>query len=137
MTNLIQILTLFLFCFIDCGCIPSPAAEKKRRQRQNLIIFYLHCLRDYQKLQTKTKSLINISGMKKKYASIASSMRQLQLHCLQHRFPYPYLQIYSTRDLKSIQCWNQRLKYYSSSIFKWRQNQMTFTFFLEILPYTP
>ncbi len=27
---------------------------------------------------------------------------------------------YSTRGLKSIQCWNQRLKYYSSSIFKWR-----------------
>jgi hypothetical protein len=28
-----------------------------------------------------------------------------------HRFPYPYSQIYSTRGLKSIQCWNQRLKY--------------------------
>jgi hypothetical protein len=39
------------------------------------------------------------------------------LHCLQHRFPYPYSQIYSTRGLKRIQCWNQRLKYYSSSIF--------------------
>ncbi len=35
MTNLIQILTLFLFCFIDCGGTSSPAAEKKRRQRQN------------------------------------------------------------------------------------------------------
>ncbi len=29
------------------------------------------------------------------------------MHCLQHRFPYPYSQIYSTRGLKSIQCWNQ------------------------------
>jgi hypothetical protein len=58
------------------------------------------------------------------------------LHCLQHRFPYPYSQIYSTRSLRSIQCWNQCLKYYSSSIFKRRQNQMTFTFFLEIFPLT-
>jgi hypothetical protein len=53
------------------------------------------------------------------------------------QIPYPYSQIYSTRGLTSIQCWNQRLKYYSSSIFKWRQNHMTFTFFLEILPHTP
>ncbi len=37
--------------------------------------FYLHYLRDSQKLQTKTKSLINISGMKTKNASIASLMR--------------------------------------------------------------
>jgi hypothetical protein len=44
-------------------------------------------------------------------ASIASLMRWLTLHCLQHRFPYPHSQIYSTRGLKSIQCWNQRLKY--------------------------
>ena len=35
--------------------------------------FYQHCLRDYQKLQTKTKSLINMCGMKKE--SIPSLMR--------------------------------------------------------------
>jgi hypothetical protein len=35
--------------------------------------FYQHCLRDYQKLQTKVKCLINMCGMKK--ASIASLMR--------------------------------------------------------------
>jgi hypothetical protein len=29
------------------------------------------------------------------------------------------------------------LKFYSSSIFKWRQKLLTFFFFLEILPYTP
>jgi hypothetical protein len=51
------------------------------------------------------------------------------LLCLQHRFLYPYSQIYSTRSLKSISCWNQRLKYYSSSIFKWRQNQINLPFF--------
>ncbi len=50
--------------------------------------------------------------------------------------PYPYSQIYSTRGLKSIQCWNQRLKYYSISTFKWRHNLMTFTFLLEIFPHT-
>jgi hypothetical protein len=38
---------------------------------------------------------------------------------------------------ESIQCWNQRLQYYISPIFKWRQNHMTFSFFLEILPFTP
>ncbi len=37
--------------------------------------FLLTCLRDYQKLQTKTKSLINISGMKMKNTSMASLMR--------------------------------------------------------------
>jgi hypothetical protein len=52
------------------------------------------------------------------------------------RFPYPYSQIYSTRGLKSIQCWNQRLKYYSSSIFKWSQNHMNFPFIFEIFPRT-
>jgi hypothetical protein len=31
---------------------------------------------------------------------------------------------------------NQHLTYCSSSTFKWRQNQMTFTFFLEIFPHT-
>jgi hypothetical protein len=51
------------------------------------------------------------------------------MHSLQHRLPYQYSHIYSTRGLRSIQCWNQRLKYYSSTIFNWRQNQMTFTFF--------
>ena len=35
MTNAIQILTLFLISFIDCGCTLSPSAKKKRRQRQN------------------------------------------------------------------------------------------------------
>ncbi len=58
------------------------------------------------------------------------------MHCLQHRFPYQYSHIYSTRGLRSIQCCNQCLKYYSSSTFKWRQNQTTFTFFLEIVPHT-
>ncbi len=53
------------------------------------------------------------------------------------QIPLSISQIYSTRGLKSIQCWNQCLKYYSSSILKWRQKKMTFTFFLEILPYTP
>jgi hypothetical protein len=53
-----------------------------------------------------------------------------------HRFPYPYSQIYSTRGLKSIQCWNQRLKYYSSSTFKRRHNLMNFTFLLEIFPHS-
>ncbi len=37
------------------------------------IIYYQHCLRDYQKLQMKAKCLIKMCGMKK--ASIASSMR--------------------------------------------------------------
>ncbi len=55
---------------------------------------------------------------------------------LQQRFPHQYSQIYSTRGLRSIQCWNQRLKYYSRSTFKWRQNQMTFIFSLLIFPYT-
>ncbi len=36
----------------------------------SLIIFYQHCLRDYQKLQTKTKILTNISGMKTKNATL-------------------------------------------------------------------
>ena len=35
MTNAIQILTLLLISFIDCGCTLSPSAKKKRRQRQN------------------------------------------------------------------------------------------------------
>jgi hypothetical protein len=47
--------------------------------------------------------------------------------------PLSIFPIFSTRGLKSIQCWNQRLKYYSSSTFKWRHNQMTFTFLLEII----
>ncbi len=41
-----------------------------------------------------------------------------------------------SKGFNSIQCWNQCLKYYSSSIFKWRQNHMTFSFFLEIFPHT-
>jgi hypothetical protein len=40
------------------------------------------------------------------------------------------------RGLKSIQCWNQRLKYISSSTFKWRHNLMNFTFLVEIFPHT-
>ncbi len=60
----------------------------------------------------------------------------MTLHRLQHRLPYPYSQIYSIRGLKSIQCWNQCLKYYSSSTFKWRLNLMNFTFLLEIFPRT-
>ncbi len=49
----------------------------------------------------------------------------------------PYSQIYFTRGLKSIQCWNQCLKYYSSSTFKLRHNLRNFTTFLvEILPHT-
>ncbi len=36
---------------------------------------YQHCLRDYQKLQTKMKCLINTCGMKLNRASITSSMR--------------------------------------------------------------
>ncbi len=43
---------------------------------------------------------------------------------------------YSNRGLKSIQCWNQLLKYYSSSTFKWRHNLMNFTFLVEIFPHT-
>ena len=35
MTNVIQILTFFLFSFIDCGCTLSPSAKKKHRQRLN------------------------------------------------------------------------------------------------------
>jgi hypothetical protein len=56
--------------------------------------------------------------------------------CLQHRFPYPYSHFFPTRGLKSIQCWNQCLKYYSSSIFTWSQNHMIFPFVLEIFPHT-
>ena len=35
MTKVFQILTLFLFFFIDFGCNLSPSAMKKRMQRQN------------------------------------------------------------------------------------------------------
>jgi hypothetical protein len=52
------------------------------------------------------------------------------------QFRYPYSQIYSTRGLKSIQCWNHCLKYYSSSTFKWRHILINFTFLLEIFPHT-
>ncbi len=52
------------------------------------------------------------------------------------QIPLSIFKNYSTRGLRSIQCWTQCLKYYSSSTFKWRQNQMTFTFFLEIFPHT-
>ncbi len=51
------------------------------------------------------------------------------------QIPYQYSQIKSTRGL-SIQCWNQHSKYFSSSTFKWSQNQMTCTFSLEIFPHT-
>ncbi len=37
---------------------------------------------------------------------------------------------------ESIQCWNQRWKYYSNSTFKWRHNLMNSTFLLEIFPHT-
>ncbi len=100
----------------------------------NWIIFYQDCLRDYQKLGAKAKCLINICWMKN--AIINLSKRWWTLYWMQHRFPYQYSQIHSTRGLKSIQCWYQCLKYYSSSTFKWRQNQMTYTFFLEIFPHT-
>ncbi len=50
--------------------------------------------------------------------------------------PLSIFTIYFTRGLKSIQNWNQHLKYYSRSIFKWRQNQMTLPFFLEIFSHT-
>jgi hypothetical protein len=36
------------------------------------------------------------------------------------QFPLSIFTNYSTRGLKSIQCWSQYLKYYSSFIFKWR-----------------
>ncbi len=52
------------------------------------------------------------------------------------RIPLSIFTIFSIRGLKRIQCWNQRLKYYSSSTFKWRHNLMTFTFLLEIFPHT-
>ncbi len=52
------------------------------------------------------------------------------------QIPLSIFTIYSNRGLKSIQCWNQRLKYYSSSMFKWRHNLMNFTFLLEIFPHT-
>ncbi len=71
-----------------------------------------------------------------KKAKITSLLRYVALHCLKHRFPYPYSQIYSTRGLKSIKSWNQRLKYYSSSTFKWRHNLRNFNFLVEIFPHT-
>ncbi len=46
------------------------------------------------------------------------------------QIPYSYSHIYSTRGLKSIQCWNQCLKYYSRSTFKLSQNHMNFLFIL-------
>ncbi len=87
-----------------------------------------------QKLHTKANFLINKCCIKK--ARFNLSMRYWTLHFLQHRFSYPYSQIYSARGLKSIQCWNQCLKYYSSSTFKWRHNLSNFIFLVEIFPHT-
>jgi hypothetical protein len=51
--------------------------------------------------------------------------------------PLSILTIYFATGLKSIQCWNERLKHYISSILKWRQSHMTFSFFLKIFLYKP
>jgi hypothetical protein len=58
------------------------------------------------------------------------------IELLATQIPLSIFTIFSTRGLKSIQCWNQRLKYYSSSTFKWRHNLRNFTFLLEIFPHT-
>ncbi len=58
-------------------------------------MFHQHMLNDKSK-HCFIKDIVNIAN--------------LTLHCLQHRSPYPYSQIYTTRGLKSIQRWNQRLK---------------------------
>ncbi len=99
----------------------------------NWIIICQDCLRDCQTLGAMAKCLINISWMKN--AIIILLKRKWTLHWMQHRLPYQYSQINSFWGLRSIQCWNQCLKYYSSSTIKWRQNQMTYTFFLDFFPH--